>query len=166
MSISTEALYRPLSIKSLSLKNRFVMAPMTRSFAPNGVPGQPQADYYRKRAEGEVGLILSEGTVIERPGSAQGPNIPNFYGDSALAGWKTVIDSVHSAGGKMGPQIWHVGAVPTQGDWPERGRIESPSGLNAPGKALGEAMSEEDIADAVHAFARSARDAKTLGFDT
>ena len=57
--MSSNALFSPFSLKSLQLKNRIVMAPMTRSFSPNGVPGADVATYYRRRAEGQVGLILS-----------------------------------------------------------------------------------------------------------
>lgn len=165
--MSTDVLFRPFQLKSLSLKNRIVMAPMTRTFATNGTPGQDIADYYRRRAEGEVGLILSEGTVVERPAAANHPDIPHFYGDHALTGWKNVIDTVHQAGGMMGPQLWHVGATQYPNlDWKPEGGEESPSGLNAPNKPLGHAMTEEDIADTVNAFARSAAAAKALGFDT
>ena len=89
--MSTNALFAPFALKSLKLKNRIVMAPMTRSFSPNGVPGADVAAYYRRRAEGQVGLILSEGTVVERPASSNDPNIPHFYGEAALAGWQHVI---------------------------------------------------------------------------
>src|ERR1700761_4487753 len=107
--MSTANLFRPFSLKSLNIKNRIVMAPMTRAFSPNGVPTADVATYYRKRAEGEAGLILSEGTVINRVSSSNDANIPHFYGEQALAGWKNVIDGVHRAGGSMGPQIWHMG---------------------------------------------------------
>jgi 2,4-dienoyl-CoA reductase-like NADH-dependent reductase (Old Yellow Enzyme family) len=160
------ALFTPFQIKSLALKNRIVMAPMTRSAAPGGVPGALNAAYYRRRAEGEVGLILSEGTVVDRPAARNEAGIPFFHGEAALAGWKGVIEAVHAAGGKMGPQIWHVGAFPGQGGWEPNVPVESPSGLVAPGKPRGVAMSENDIADTVAAFARAAADAKTLGFDT
>ena len=158
-------LFRPLAIKSLELKNRIVMAPMTRTFAPNGVPNAANAAYYRRRAEGQVGLILSEGTVIDRPASRNDPNIPFFHGDPALAGWKGVIDAVHSVGGKMGPQLWHTGAA-RYSEWEPEAPVESPSGLDAPDAPRGEAMSEEAIADSVAAFAKAAADAKRLGFDT
>ncbi|KJV09281.1 1,2-oxophytodienoate reductase [Elstera litoralis] len=165
--ILTNALSQPFSLKTLSLKNRIVMAPMTRNFAPEGIPGEANATYYRRRAEADVGLILSEGTVIDRPASRNMPGIPFFHGEAALAGWKQVIDGVHAAGGRMGPQIWHVGSVKGPGDWePEASLIESPSGLEAPGKPRGHAMTEEDIADTIAAFARAAADAKRLGFDT
>ena len=163
---SLAPLFSPLRIKSLQLPNRIVMAPMTRNFSPKGVPGADVAAYYRRRAENEVGLILSEGTVIERPASRNQPGIPFFHGP-ALDGWAKVIDGVHAAGGKMGPQIWHVGSASVPGvDWLPPGSIESPSGLEAPDKTRGEAMTEEAIADAIAAFGRAATDARRLGFDT
>lgn len=166
-SSSNDALFRPLKIKSLQLKNRIVMAPMTRSFSPEGVPGENVAAYYRRRAENDVGLILSEGTVIDRPAARNDPNIPFFHGDAPLAGWKRVIDEVHAAGGKMGPQIWHVGSVKSfQTAWEPDVPVESPSGLAAPGRPRGQAMTDEAIADTIAAYGRAAGDAKRLGFDT
>lgn len=163
---ATETLFRPFQLKSLDLKNRIVMAPMTRTKAPEGIPGGANAAYYRRRAEGNVGLILSEGTVVERPASRNDPGIPLFYGEQALAGWKGVIDAVHDAGGRMGPQLWHTGATVTAKGWEPDAEVESPSGLLAPGKPRGKAMSEEDIADTVAAFAQAAAEAERLGFDT
>jgi 2,4-dienoyl-CoA reductase-like NADH-dependent reductase (Old Yellow Enzyme family) len=140
---------------------------MTRCFSPLGVPGENVAAYYRRRAEGDVGLILSEGTVIDRPSSRNDPGIPFFHGDRALAGWKEVIDAVHAAGGRMGPQIWHTGSViGPKPDWAPPAPVESPSGLIAPGKPRGIAMTDSDIADTAAAFGRAAADAKRLGFDT
>jgi 2,4-dienoyl-CoA reductase-like NADH-dependent reductase (Old Yellow Enzyme family) len=167
MTASTDVLFRPFRVRSLELANRIVMAPMTRSFAPDGVPGEHNATYYRRRAEGGVGLILSEGTVVDRPASRNDRGIPFFHGDAALTGWKGVIDAVHGAGGKMGPQLWHTGAVKSfQTEWEPETGIESPSGLVAPATPRGQAMSEEDIADTIAAFARAAAEAKALGFDT
>ena len=100
-------LFQPFRLKSLELKNRMVMAPMTRSFSPGGVPASNVADYYARRAAGEVGLIVSEGTVVNRPASSNDPNIPRFYDEQPLRGWKAVIDKVHAAGGVMAPQLWH-----------------------------------------------------------
>ncbi len=166
MSTHPDVLFEPLRLKSLNLKNRIVMAPMTRSFARGGVPGDPHVAYYRRRAEGQVGLILSEGAVIERPNSHNDPGVPFFYGE-ALAGWKSVIDAVHAAGAAMGPQLWHTGSVKSlTANWEPEGPIESPSGLIKPGETRGVAMSQEDIADSVAAWARAARDAKRLGYDT
>lgn len=163
---STDILFRPFTLKSMQLKNRIVMAPMTRSFAPNGIPGEANAAYYRRRAEADVGLILSEGTVIDRPMSRNDPGIPFFHGEQALAGWKQVIDAVHQAGGRMGPQIWHTGSTIAVKDWQDEALVESPSGLLAPNKPRGKAMSDADIADTIAAFAKAAADAKRLGFDT
>ncbi len=161
----TDTLFRPFKIGTLELENRIVMAPMTRNFAPEGIPGAANAAYYQRRAEGGVGLILSEGTVIDRPAARNEAAIPFFYGEAALAGWKTVIDAVHTAGGRMGPQIWHTGSLPGISGWDPGVPVESPSGLVAPGKTRGEAMSEAAIADTVAVFAQAAADAKRLGFD-
>ncbi len=142
------------------------MAPMTRSFSPGGVPTAEVAAYYRKRAEGEVGLILSEGTVIDRVSSSNDANIPHFYGEQALGGWQNVIDGVHAAGGQMGPQIWHMGIMDNHhSGWVPSQPFEGPSDLNRPGFSNGKAMTEADIADTIAAFGRAAADAKRLGFD-
>ncbi|SDD52867.1 2,4-dienoyl-CoA reductase [Sphingomonas sp. YR710] len=164
-SSHADILFQPLSVRSLHLKNRIVMAPMTRAMAPDGIPGAANAAYYRRRAEGGVGLILSEGTVIDRPASRNEPGIPFFHGEAALAGWKGVIDAVHAAGGRMGPQLWHTASTMGMSGWEPGVPVESPSGLLAPGKPRGEAMSESAIADTVQAFARAAADAQRLGFD-
>src|ERR1017187_1334579 len=109
--MTAHQLFQSFRLKSLELKNRIVMAPMTRSFSPGGVPTPKVADYYARRAEGEVGLVVSEGTVVNRPASSNDPNIPHFYGEEPLAGWKAVIDKVHAVGGIMAPQLWHMGVV-------------------------------------------------------
>src|SRR5579872_305767 len=123
------ALFRPLKIKHLTLANRIVMAPMTRSKSPRGVPGENVAAYYRRRAEGGVGLIMTEGTYVPHAGAAAYVDVPHFYGDEALGGWKHVVEEVHAAGGIIFPQLWHCGLVPE----PKSGRLNpdacGPSGL-------------------------------------
>ncbi len=142
------------------------MAPMTRSFSPGGVPAANVADYYVRRAEGEVGLIVSEGTVVNRPASSNDPNVPRFYGAQPLHGWKAVIDRVHAAGGVMAPQLWHMGVVaPKDSSWRPPAPFEGPSGLVVPGKIGGVAMTEHDVAETIGAFAQAAVAAKALGFD-
>jgi 2,4-dienoyl-CoA reductase-like NADH-dependent reductase (Old Yellow Enzyme family) len=139
---------------------------MTRSFSPGGVPTPQVADYYARRAAGEVGLIVSEGTVVNRPSSSNDPNIPHFHGEEALEGWRAVIDKVHAAGGVMAPQLWHMGVVaPAVSGWLPPVPFEGPSGYVAPGKIGGVAMTEHDIAETIRAFAQAAADAKALGFD-
>ncbi len=161
-----DVLFQPVRLGSLELKNRIVMAPMTRVHSPDGVPGADVAAYYRRRAEGEVGLILSEGVAVERPASKNEARIPHLYGEDALAGWKRVVEGVHAAGGRIGPQLWHVGSVAGMTpDWTPGAEVESPSGFVAPGKSRGRAMSGEDVADTIAAFGRAAADARRLGFD-
>ena len=165
--MSANNLFQPFQLKTLNIKNRIVMAPMTRAFSPNGIPGQNVADYYKRRAEGQVGLILSEGTVINRPSSSADPNIPHFYGTEALNGWKRVIDEVHAAGGAMGPQIWHQGIQANNpSGWLPSTPFEGPSGILAPDGVNGNALTESEIADVIKAFAQAAADAKRLGFET
>lgn len=165
MPRDTATLFRPLRIGSMNLSNRIVMAPMTRGFAIDGHVGEPHVDYYRKRAAGGVGLIVTEGVVVDRPASRNEPHVPRFYGD-ALDGWRPVVDAVHAAGSAIAPQIWHTGAVRSHTvDWEPDAPVESPSGLFAPDQPRGEAMSQAAIADAVAAFAKAAADSKRLGFD-
>ncbi|HEY0175737.1 MAG TPA: NADH:flavin oxidoreductase [Pedobacter sp.] len=164
--MNTASLFQPFKLKSLNIKNRIVMAPMTRSFSPNGVPTADVAAYYRKRAAGDVGLILSEGTVIDRPSSSNDANIPHFYGEQALAGWENVIKNVHEAHGQMGPQIWHMGIMADHhSGWVPPVPFEGPSGFVTPGEVKGHVMTEKDIADTIAAYGRAAADAKRLGFD-
>lgn len=160
-----DVLFRPFSLKSLNLPNRIVMAPMTRNFSAEGIPGDDVVAYYRRRAEGGVGLILSEGTVVARPAARNEPGIPFFHGDAALAGWQAVINAVHAAGARMGPQLWHTGATRGNTGWKPAVPVESPSGINGPKDNHGKAMSDAAIADTIAAFARAAADAKRLGFD-
>lgn len=166
-SLANGVLFRPIQIKTLSLPNRIVMAPMTRSFSPGGIPGADVAAYYRRRAKGGVGLIVSEGTGIDRPAAVNDPQVPHFHGEEALAGWTRVIDEVHEAGGKMGPQLWHVGSARNPAiAWKAPEPIDSPSGISSPGKRFGAPMADAAIADTIAAYARAAADAKRLGFDT
>ncbi|HEY2735457.1 MAG TPA: NADH:flavin oxidoreductase [Polyangiales bacterium] len=160
------ALFTPFQQGSLSLANRFVMAPMTRTHSPKGVPSDEVVEYYRRRATHGVGLIITEGTTVEHRVATYHPDVPQFHGEAALAGWKRVVNAVHEAGGKIIPQLWHVGTARRPGTppFPEDESV-GPSGLVAPGKKKARAMSEADIADVIDAFGRGARDAKALGFD-
>ena len=86
MSRSVETLFRPFTFNGLTLPNRIVMAPMTRSQSPNGIPGPNVAEYYRRRAENECGLIITEGTTINTPVATGDANVPQFWGEEALKG--------------------------------------------------------------------------------
>ncbi|MET0940925.1 MAG: NADH:flavin oxidoreductase [Mesorhizobium sp.] len=163
---STSPLFSPFRHKSLSLSNRIVMAPMTRSKSPDGIPTEEVAAYYRRRAEGGVGLIITEGTTVDRPGASNDASIPNFHTPESLRAWRHVVQEVHAAGGKIAPQLWHMGMVrkPGTGPCPE-GPSDGPSGLSASGKQVAEPMSDADIADTIAAFADAAEQAKEIGFD-
>jgi 2,4-dienoyl-CoA reductase-like NADH-dependent reductase (Old Yellow Enzyme family) len=159
-------LFRPFNLRGMALKNRIVMAPMTRSQSPGWAPNDENVAYYRRRAENEVGLILSEGTLTRRKGASNDANIPLFWGEEPLKGWKRVIDEVHAAGGKMGPQLWHQGMSrkPGTGHFPDA-PSDGPSGVTLHGKKISEEPSEADVLDMAQAYADAAADAKRLGFD-
>jgi 2,4-dienoyl-CoA reductase-like NADH-dependent reductase (Old Yellow Enzyme family) len=161
----TNPLFKPYSLGSLDLPNRIVMAPMTRSFSPNGVPGQNVADYYARRAANHVGLIVTEGTVTDRQAAGNDANVPKFY-EEALDGWKNVVAGVKAEGGFIAPQLWHVGMMrkPGTGHYPDA-PSDSPSGVTHTGTAVLPSPTDEDVADMVNSYARSAAHAKALGFD-
>ncbi|MEI9995532.1 MAG: NADH:flavin oxidoreductase [Rhizomicrobium sp.] len=163
---ATDVLFKPFSLKSLSLPNRVVMAPMTRSKSPEQIPNDQVVAYYRARAAGGTGLILTEGTAPEHKGATNDVNIPHFYGKESLAGWARVVEAVKAEGGHIMPQLWHQGVVrhPGTGPHPEAPSM-SPSGLARKDKKVAEPMSDGDIADVIAGFASSARYAKELGFD-
>ncbi len=168
MSLADSNLFNPIELGTLKLRNRVVMAPMTRTFSPGGIPNDLVVAYYERRAKNEVGLIVTEGTCVNHKAAHGYPNVPNFYGDDALAGWKKVVDAVHVAGGKIVPQLWHVGAIRKagQGAGPDENVPGySPSGLVAKGKPSGEAMSEADVKECIEAFVQAAVDAQSIGFD-
>ena len=161
-----DPLFAPLRVGSMTLANRIVMAPMTRTMSPGNVPGDASVEYYRRRAAGGVGLILTEGTCVGHPAASGYPRVPFFYGDDALAGWGRVCQAVHAGGGCIMPQLWHVGSVRRPGVEPDPELPGyGPSGMARPGKVTGHAMTESDIADVIAAFATAARDAERLGFD-
>jgi len=105
-----KALFKPLQLSSkLNLKNKIVMAPLTRCFADeNLVPTKEMVDYYRKRAD--AGLIISEGTIISP--MAQGyPNTPGIYNKEQIDAWREITNAVHDNGGKIFCQIMHTGRI-------------------------------------------------------
>lgn len=166
MSARLEPLYEAFEGGGLRLPNRFLMAPMTRYFSPGGTPGANVAAYYQRRAEGGVGLIITEGSWIDEVAAANDDRCPRFYGADALAGWKKVVEQVHAVGGRIVPQLWHSGAQRKVTDHPRPGvPPRSPSGLQGPGLKVGEAMTQRDIDATIDAYARAAASAQALGFD-
>ena len=166
MTDSQNILFQPVKLKNLQLSNRIAMAPMTRGFAPNGVPGENVAAYYRRRAEAGVGLIITEGTVVNHVASSGTNNVPNIHSEEAIAGWQRVVEEVHEAGGHIIPQIWHVGYMRQRGIYPNPevpgyGPVEVRNGESV--DTIG--MTRQDIDAVISAFAAAAKNAKTVGFD-
>ncbi|WP_340398586.1 NADH:flavin oxidoreductase [Paenibacillus sp. FSL H8-0079] len=164
--ISTELLFQPYTVQKLTLSSRIVMSPMARAFSPDGVPGPDVAAYYRRRAEHGVGLIITEGATIEHPSASSEPRIPHMYGEAALQGWAEVVEQVHEAGGKIFPQILHMGIVRPSGSQPHpEAESLSPSGVDMEGTQVGEPMTEAEIATVIQAYADAAANAQSIGFD-
>ena len=163
---TNDTLLSPINVGGLELINRVVMAPMTRNQSPENIPTDANVEYYRKRAAGGVGLIVTEGTCVDHIAASGYPGVPYIHGDDRLAGWKRVVEAVHAEGGKIAPQLWHVGGMRKKGVLPE-GDVDgyAPSGMNVPGKVNRHVMSAADIDDVIGAFAKGARDSKAVGFD-
>ncbi|RRJ62086.1 NADH:flavin oxidoreductase [Paenibacillus oralis] len=160
------ALFKPFEGGHLKLDNRIVMAPMTRSFSPDGIPGPNVAGYYRRRAENGVGLIITEGTLINHPAAGADHDVPHFYGEAALEGWARVVREVHEAGGKIAPQIWHTGTARQREKFPDSDADPiGPSGLSLTGEPVSEPLTVSEIKGLVQAYAQAAADAKRIGFD-
>nr|WP_202544281.1 NADH:flavin oxidoreductase [Streptomyces sp. SID8382] len=157
---------RPFTVGGLTVPNRIAMAPMTRMFSPGGVPTADVAAYYGRRAAGGVGLIITEGTYVDHPSAGLSDRVPRFYGEEALAGWAEVVKRVHLAGGRIAPQIWHVGVSREEGapPYPEA-PVLSPSGLGLNGEPVGRAMTQDDLDAVIAAFADAAAAAERIGFD-
>jgi len=166
MAKSTDILFEQFTGAGLDLDNRIVMAPMTRSFSPGGVPGDNVAGYYRRRAEGGVGLIVSEGVSTNTITATGTPNVPNIVTEEAKAGWKKVATEVKAAGGKMGLQLWHEGPYrnPAKTDHPDV-QSWSPSGFKVPEKVHWTPMSNVEVELAITEFVDAALATKELGFD-
>src|SRR5271166_4327586 len=163
---STETLFRPFSLKKVPLANRIVLAPMTRSHSPGGVPGLDVVAYYRRRAEGGVGLIITEGALIPHPAAGFDSKVPHIYGEESLQGWRTVTDQVHGAVGRIFCQLWHLGMAISPALVPSDGiRPIGPSGLTKPGERTEQPMGQAEIDAAIEAYAQGARNAMDAGFD-
>ncbi|MEU5342399.1 MULTISPECIES: NADH:flavin oxidoreductase [unclassified Streptomyces] len=166
-SRAAEILSRPVSLNGLTVPNRIAMAPMTRQFSPGGVPGEDVASYYARRAAAGVGLIVTEGTYVGHDSAGQRDDIPRFHGEEQLAGWARVAEAVHAAGGKIVPQLWHIGSVRRAGEPPFADAPSvSPSGIHTEGaEVTGRAMTQLDLDDVIQAFAEAAAAAERIGFD-
>ncbi|MGY0498513.1 NADH:flavin oxidoreductase [Nocardia sp. FBN12] len=164
---TAEILSRPVTLNGLTVPNRIAMAPMTRMFSPDGIPGDDVRSYYARRAAAGVGLIVTEGTYVGHESAGQSDRVPRFHGDEQLAGWAKVAADVHAAGGTIVPQLWHIGMVRKQGEapYPDAPAV-GPSGIRVDGtEGTGKAMTQGDLDDVIGAFADAAADAERIGFD-
>lgn len=166
-------LWTPIDIGQLRIRNRLVMAPMTRSRAePDGTPGPLAAAYYAQRAG--LGLLVSEGTQPSSEG--QGYILtPGLHTDRHVAGWRAVASAVRAAGSHLFIQLMHVGRMSHPDNTPGRARGVAPSAV-APREKMftvkgmkpipePRALSGEDIARTVDDFRRAARRAVEAGAD-
>ncbi|MFW0785189.1 alkene reductase [Gordonia sp. CPCC 206044] len=166
------SMFAPLTIGDTTMPNRVVMSPLTRCRAGEGrVPTELMATYYAQRAS--AGLIISEATVV----SAQGvgyPNTPGIWSDEQVDGWRQVTDAVHTAGGRIFLQLWHVGRISDPellgGDLPV-----APSAIAAAGRvrqlrphrpySTPRALDTSEVSGIVEDFRSGAVNAKAAGFD-
>jgi 2,4-dienoyl-CoA reductase-like NADH-dependent reductase (Old Yellow Enzyme family) len=163
--MSYEILFEPMEIKGLRLASRLVMPAMTRAMSPNGVPSPELADYYCRRIQGGMGLVITEGTAIDHPAATFDSKICRMA-DHTLEGWRQVVAEVHAIGGKIFSQLWHAGAyrAPGSGPFPDAPTI-SPSGLEGPGTKVGQALTRSEIKALIETYVQAAKNARDIGFD-
>jgi N-ethylmaleimide reductase len=167
-------LFDPLKIRSLELRNRVVMAPLTRSRAVEAnTPNALMAEYYAQRAS--VGLIIAEGTSPS-PNGLGYARIPGLFNAQQVRGWRQVTDAVHAKGARMVVQLMHTGRVSHVANLPAGAEVLAPTDATLPGEVHTDAqgmqpysqpraMTEADIARAVDEYAQAARLAVEAGFD-
>lgn len=163
----------PFTLGPIELKNRAVMAPMTRSRAIDNVPNDLMAEYYGQRAG--AGLLITEG-VAPSPNGLGYARIPGLFSPEQIAGWKKVTSAVHERGGAIFAQLMHVGRIAHPANMPEGAEVVGPSAVAAAGDMYTDAegpqahptpreMNEADIQQAIAEFVRAAVNAREAGFD-
>jgi N-ethylmaleimide reductase len=167
-------LFQPFQLGDLSLKNRIVMAPLTRNRATHGTdaPNAMMAEYYRQRAG--AGLIVSEATQISQQGQGY-IWTPGIYTPEHVAGWQQVTRAVHDEGGLIFLQLWHVGRISHTSLQPNGGAPVAPSAVPANTKTYIEsgfaevspprALEVEEIPGIVRSYLNAAENAERAGFD-
>ncbi len=171
---SSPTLFTPLRLGEIDLKNRVVMAPLTRNRATRGndAPNALNVEYYRQRAG--AGLIITEATQISQQGQGY-VWTPGIYSDVHVEGWKAITDAVHAEGGKIVMQLWHVGRVSHVSLQPDQQAPVAPSAIRANTKTFIEsgfaevsqprALALSEIPGIVADYVRAAENAKAAGFD-
>lgn len=167
------SLFEPFETENLQLKNRIVMAPMTRSRAIGSVPNDLMKTYYSQRAS--AGLIITEG-VAPSPNGLGYARIPGIYNPEQVNGWKKITDSVHEEGGKIFIQIMHTGRIAHHENIPDDAKVVGPSAVRADSNMWTdksgmqpipdpEGMSEAEIKETIREFTTAARNSIEAGFD-
>lgn len=167
------SLFSEFQLGRVTLKNRVVMAPMTRSRSPGNVPSEFVAEYYAQRAG--AGLIITEGTSPS-PNGVGYARIPGLYNDEQQAAWKRVTDAVHAKGSRIFVQLMHTGRVGHALNLPVGARVLAPSAVALAGTMYTDqqgpqphpvpvAMNEQDIEQAIVEYVESAKRAVAAGFD-
>ncbi len=167
-------LFSPISFGDIACPNRIVMAPLTRCRAGEGNVPQPiNAEYYKQRAS--AGLIISEATQVVPEGQGY-PTTPGIHSDAQVAGWKTITDAVHAAGGRIVLQLWHVGRISHPVFQPAGGLPVAPSAVKPAGQLYGpdwkkidyetpRALELSEIPGVIAGYVKGAQNAKRAGFD-
>lgn len=166
------SLFKPAVIGTHKLRNRIVMAPMTRLRAPDGLPNPVMAEYYRQRAS--AGLIITECTMVSDTSAAY-IGAPGLYADRFIAPWRATTDAVHAAGGKIFIQLWHSGRVAHASLMPDGQAPLAPSAIAGIGElhtfagkqpmSMPRAMTHDEIYGLTRAFGKAAARAREAGFD-
>ena len=169
-----EIAFSPYNLAGKTLKNRIVMAPMTRSRAqnPGALPTELTAEYYAQRAS--AGLIITEGTQPSVVGQGY-PNTPGLHSVEQIAAWRTVTDAVHEKGGVIFAQLMHAGRIGHSDLLPGELRPVGPSAVKAEGQVYTskglqditepKELTDEEIKQTIADFAQAARNAIAAGFD-
>lgn len=172
--MTQDTLFKPTALGDIEIKNRIVMAPLTRSRADDmGVPADFAAEYYAQRAG--AGLIITEATQASFQGMGY-PRTPGLHTPEQLARWRKVVDAVHDGGSKIVSQIWHVGRVAGNANRGVAADVVAPSAIPAPGQIYTDAegliphdepraLTLEEIGGIAKEFATATRNAIDTGFD-
>lgn len=166
-------LFSPVKLGAIALKNRMVMAPLTRNRSSNdGVPNDLNVTYYAQRAS--AGLIITEATPISAMAHGY-PLLPGIYTDAQVAGWKKVTQAVHAKGGKIVIQLWHVGRISHPSLLPNQALPVAPSAIKPAGKAVTyeglqdfvtpRALMREELPAIIQEYEHATRCALEAGFD-
>ena len=166
-------IFEEFQLGNITLKNRIVMAPMTRCRAVHNIPNELMAEYYAQRAD--AGLIISEGTAPSINGLGYA-RMPGIFTDEQIEGWKKVTEAVHNKGGKIFLQIMHTGRVSHPLNMAKGAEILAPSAIPLDGELytdqeglksfpIAKVMTEKDIENTIAEYVLAAKNAITAGFD-